>query len=436
MGERPHHQLRSMLKVGFIGFGGGSALIPIMEKELVGKPGGLDQQSFTQHTVIANITPGALPVKLAALSGVQLGGAWSAVLSALIVALPGAIITVGLIALFAMLGPGAVRVIEFASLGITAFIVFLLAHYIARVIRSGGRRAALFATIAIAVFSATGLDRTVGLVAEALHLPGEVALPELSAVTVIVLSLAAIGAVSLVQQLRNSRPEIEHRDAAPVATRRIVLAAAGMLVLTAIGFGVGVLAGEGGLLSLLLLSTVTSFGGGEAYVGVADGFFVAPGLIDSTVFYGQIVPVANALPGPILVKVAAAVAFVAGEGVAGPLLGAVLAGAAYLAAIGACCALALALLGGYDRARRSIFVVNIGTYILPVICGLLLTTAVSMLHTNAVIAERADVPVWAAVLGTLLITGAVALLHRTMHVPDLLVIAACGILTLAVLSAL
>lgn len=423
-----------MLKVGLIGFGGGSALIPVMEKELVGKPGGLSAHDFTQHTVIANITPGALPVKLAALSGVQLRGPVSAVLSALIVALPGTAITIALLALFSMLGPGAVRVIEFASLGISAFIVFLLGHYILKVIRAGGRRAPLLAAIAVLVFAATGLGRTVGLAVEALGLPGEVVIPELSAVAVIVVSLAIIGAVSLVQQLRRRQATGEHRNGAPLPLSRIILAIAGTVLLITVSLTGALIAGQGQLLSLLLLSTVTSFGGGEAYVGVADGFFVASGLIDSTVFYGQIVPVANALPGPILIKIAAAVAFIVGEGTGGLGLGIALAATAYLTAIGACCALALALLGGYDRARRSTFVVNIGAYILPVICGLLLTTAVSMLHTNAVIAEKAEVPVWASVLGTLAITGAVALLHRRWHLPDLLVIAACGALTLAVLS--
>ncbi len=94
-----------MLKVGAIGFGGGSALIPVMERELVTPHGGLDQHTFVQDTVIANITPGALPVKLAALSGIQLGGPVLAVFSGLAVALPGAALTVSLLAVFAAVGP-------------------------------------------------------------------------------------------------------------------------------------------------------------------------------------------------------------------------------------------------------------------------------------------------------------------------------------------
>lgn len=69
-------QLLSMLKVGLIGFGGGSALIPLVDDELVRRRKVLDERTFTRHTVVASITPGALPVKLAGLAGLHTSGAW------------------------------------------------------------------------------------------------------------------------------------------------------------------------------------------------------------------------------------------------------------------------------------------------------------------------------------------------------------------------
>ena len=76
-----------MLKVGVIGFGGGSALIPVLEKELV-DPRRLREDEFVQDTVIANITPGALPVKIAALAGTQLSGSMAAAAGGLAIAVP------------------------------------------------------------------------------------------------------------------------------------------------------------------------------------------------------------------------------------------------------------------------------------------------------------------------------------------------------------
>ena len=174
--------------------------------------------------------------------------------------------------------------------------------------------------------------------------------------------------------------------------------------------------------------------GGEAYVGVADGFFVASGIVDSSVFYGQIVPVANALPGPILVKIAAGVSYTVGLESGSVIAGVALAAAALLLTVGSCCAIALMLLAGYDRARDSIFVRNIAAYILPVICGLLASTSVSLLHASADIAEGAGVPpVW-AVVGSVLLAFVVPVIHRVAKVPDIVLILVFGGASLALLS--
>ena len=50
-------------------------------------------------------------------------------------------------------------------------------------------------------------------------------------------------------------------------------------------------------------STLLSFGGGDAYLTVAEGFFVHSGLVDAEFFYAKLVMVANLLPGSILCKI-------------------------------------------------------------------------------------------------------------------------------------
>ncbi|MDR1519587.1 MAG: chromate transporter, partial [Planctomycetota bacterium] len=49
----------SFLKIGCVGFGGGSALIPIVRNELVAERQWLSDDEYLKHTLIANITPGA-----------------------------------------------------------------------------------------------------------------------------------------------------------------------------------------------------------------------------------------------------------------------------------------------------------------------------------------------------------------------------------------
>ena len=53
--------IRSMFWIGCIGFGGGSALIPVIEKEIADRQGIDEKQNIDKDVVVASITPGALP---------------------------------------------------------------------------------------------------------------------------------------------------------------------------------------------------------------------------------------------------------------------------------------------------------------------------------------------------------------------------------------
>ena len=132
----------SFLKIGVIGFGGGSALIPVMERELAQGQTELSREDFLRHTVVANITPGALPVKLGATCGLQLSGVAGAAAGALLVSLPGTLICLLLLNLFTLAGETAIRFISYASVGISVYIVFLLAQYTWKVLQSGKRSVA------------------------------------------------------------------------------------------------------------------------------------------------------------------------------------------------------------------------------------------------------------------------------------------------------
>ncbi len=423
-----------MLKVGMIGFGGGSALIPVLEKELVGRKA-LIEPVFVQDTVIANISPGALPVKIGALSGLQLGGPWLAFGSALAVAFPGAAAAVAILAFFAFLGEGAVRVIEYASLGIAAFIVFLLGAYIMKVLVNGAGRRRQYVAIALVSFALTGADRTRNLIGMGVSLDSVPQLPQISALGLIVVALLAIAVLSLVQlRTASTTHPPRRRSRAPRGVGTAILLPLVTAVVVALAvwlYDQGDRTGE--LMALVATSTLSSFGGGEAYVGVADGFFVTSGFVTSDAFYGQIVPVANALPGPILVKIAAGIGYSHGAALGGTWLGIAQASAAFLITIGASAAVALGILAGYERASHSVFIQNIGHYILPVICGLLMSTSVSMLISNAEIGMAAGLPAAAVIIASLALTATVWLLHHHWRVPDVVLLAGAGALSLTAL---
>lgn len=419
----------SMLRVGTIGFGGGSALIPVIEKEVVHRRGLLDDPTFTAHTVIANVTPGALPVKLGALAGSVTSGARASMAAAFAVALPGSLATVGLLASFAAIGAGAIRYVEFAAVGITAFILVLLAHYIGKVLRHATHRRIAWGVL-LASFLATGANKAIAVVSHLLGVHIGWRLPSISALTLIITAIAAIGLSTLIwPRSGESAPAVSTTPGR--GTRR---ATAWFAAVTLGGIGAGwLLGGTAGLrfLGLIAGSAITSFGGGEAYVGVADGFFVRSGLVPSAEFYGQLVPVANALPGPILVKVASGLGFAFGSAQGGALAGIGFAIAAFAASTASCSAVCLVVLSAYDRFAQSLFMQRLGAFILPVICGLLVTTSCAMVVANAEIAERAQIAPTPVAWGSVLGAAALWWLHRRFGLHDLVLLALAGGASLA-----
>jgi chromate transporter len=118
--------LMSMLKVGCIGFGGGNALIPVIEKEIVKEQKLVSQEEYNKFVVVSNITPGALPVEMAVALGKAIAGIPGMLLAPICIALPGGLATLLLIIAFA----------KFSHIGIAAYILYMLFLYNKKVIDS------------------------------------------------------------------------------------------------------------------------------------------------------------------------------------------------------------------------------------------------------------------------------------------------------------
>lgn len=474
--------LQSFLKIGAIGFGGGSALIPVVEAEVVELRGYLTQQRYAEHTILSNITPGALPVKLGMLAGRDMAGVPGMLAGAYAVALPGTVLTVLLLSLMSALGQGAVRQIEYASVGISAFILFLLAEYIHKVLRSSKKAQFLLPALCLMLFAAAAtcgkeLRALLTLLLGAHPLWSGAPLLDLSTIDLLVLAffvilftggrirsgrMAFAAAASLLYVLLFGKGRLlgfagsgllqllllalgifmTARDArgSVHALRRVeggalcrqVLAFVGLIALCALpayllGFSPAPLLTDGAF------SVVTSFGGGEAYLTVADGLFVATGQVDASVFYGQIVPVANALPGPILVKMLAGIGYMLGFSAGGPTQG--YAGALLGLAIGVGCTCAICLLAGavYQRFAGLAVFEALRLWILPVICGLLLSTMLSMLGEMLKVSDAAGAP-HAATLPVVCVLLLAAYLGKKRGIRDVLLILGSAAATIALLN--
>ncbi|MBR1567905.1 MAG: chromate transporter, partial [Lachnospiraceae bacterium] len=120
----------SMLKVGCIGFGGGSALIPVLQKEAVQDKGLITEEELDSNIVAASITPGALPVEMASGIGKKVGGFWGMYAGAAAMAFPGSFFVMLFLIFTSLLGPKILSQVNFASIGITTYIILILAEYI------------------------------------------------------------------------------------------------------------------------------------------------------------------------------------------------------------------------------------------------------------------------------------------------------------------
>lgn len=429
--------LASMVRVGLIGFGGGSALIPLMEDELVARRRILDRATFSRHIVVASITPGALPVKLGGLAGTTVGGAWLCLTMATLVSLPGTAATVGILSAVRSGGQGVIRYVELASVGVTVFIIALLVHYVGKVLTSEGSGWLVAAGIATLSFLATGAADAAEFIGHLIGRQWQPSVPRLTAVQLVASALVIIALRAALRRGHPARlPAIGHDGGLGAAavlrsTALLLSVAAGATAAAALVGGKEALA----LMALVALSTLTSFGGGEAYVGVADGFFVGGGHLSADVFYSQVVPVANALPGPILVKIAAGVGYGATAPTQGATAAWVVAAAGALLAVTVGTAVAVLVLGAYHRAQRSAVVRDIGLYILPVICGLLITTSLSMLNAGADVSIRAGVQPWLTLWLSLAATVLVTWLRHRRSVHDAVLILLCGAASLAAMTA-
>ncbi|MBR6800033.1 MAG: chromate transporter, partial [Firmicutes bacterium] len=122
--------LTSFLKIGAIGFGGGTSLIPVIENEMVDSKKLLTKEEYDSAVIAASITPGALPVEISAYVGRDIGGIRGMLLAPACMIIPGVLLTVIMLATMDSLDAEVIRQIEIISIGITAFIFSMMTKYI------------------------------------------------------------------------------------------------------------------------------------------------------------------------------------------------------------------------------------------------------------------------------------------------------------------
>ena len=463
------------LKIGIIGFGGGAALIPVIENELVGKKKWIEKEAFDFFVVISSISPASLPVSLCAI--------WNnkfSLLSAYAYALPGPLLFLIIATGFSLIGEAGVRYIGFASVGIIVFILLILCSFIRKnyvqgaktmkkqyllvmvasfLLTSGNSVRRLLATLlpfqinGAAVFSISMMDlifilffmvffisdskRKFGIAA---LLSGLYALArgQISILNDWNLGLAAIMVILAVMSVlydvvsKSDETNKTAFDYQPLKSLSLFLLIAAILTLATF-----LLSGHVGTWEFAVRvvgSALTSFGGGEAYISVADAVFVQSDLIAADIYYSQIIGIASAMPGPFIMSVVAGIGFVYGSNLGGFLWGWIFGLLGIALAVTATAFGSLILFACFEKFKESYRLLMIIKYIIPLVCGMLISISFTLLHQASLVLIHEGVRPWLSILILVTLFSLMLLLRKKIKINDIILLVVCSFGTLITLS--
>ncbi len=436
--------LSTTLKIGLIGFGGGSALIPAIQKNVVEDKGLVTPEEYEEDVMIASVTPGALPVEISGCIGKRIGGWKGMLLGAMGMAFPGVFLTLLLLSFISYVNEAVLQQIQFIAVGITAFIACLLTDYVKGTIVKADVKADVKAqrwqnvVIIVLVFGLT-CGKNIYRIFDLEGRPA-VSLSNIqifgAAFFILLLAQCRQSIVKLCKKQATVREgqtpaqerqipdreelpsvqekQIPDREELPSVQEKQTLDQEGqafarekqmktgknisgnsvkqmwseltaLAILLAATGGVAFLATSQSLTYLWngFLSSVMSFGGGDAYLTVAEGLFVETALVTEEEFYGQLVPLVNVLPGSILCKTLSGIGFYLGLNRTGSLLAAYAVAAAGFACsiFGSCGVVSVA--GCFYKSFEDLLLFRgIRRWIRPIVAGLMLNVILALVYQN------------------------------------------------------
>ena len=150
-------------------------------------------------------------------------------------------------------------------------------------------------------------------------------------------------------------------------------------------------------------SSIISFGGGDAYLTVADGMFVANGYISESDFYGRLVTIVNVLPGSILCKTLSGIGFYMGYDYGGIAAGLAVALAGFVCSVvGSCSVISLVQYFWQVFEKVRVFTL-LKAWVKAIISGLLGSVILALVYTCQNVGKNYDCPQGAILIELLII---------------------------------
>ena len=411
----------TMLKIGCIGFGGGNALIPVMQQKLVEQEKFVSAEDFEEDVMVASVTPGALPVEIAGGIGSRLYGWQGMLLGAIGMAFPGVLLTLVFLAGMSGMSESVARQIHFLTIGISAYIICLLIDYVVTTLRraSGISEMAQIWLVLSVVFLLTcgktlyrlfGVEGTPMFAIATIHIfvvalflifflhGTRTALKLAVAAILSILYVLCVGkgsvfpcvvfyvvggcifALSLYVLTKSILRENSCRILSLSDTRIELTALFCSVILFAIP-SINISWQALPYIGSGILSSLISFGGGDSYLTVADGLFVETLLVSEEEFYGVIVPLVNLLPGSILCKTLTGIGYYIGYDATRSLPAAIcIAWSGFMASITASCGV-FSLVRCLYRHFQKLEIFHVVRHVIrPIVSGILVTVALALIY--------------------------------------------------------
>ena len=125
----------SFFKIGAVTFGGGYAMIPLIEKEIITKKKWIDEGELLEIIAIAQMTPGVIAINTATFVGRKSAGVKGAIIASVAVTLP-SLFVISFIVTF-LSGTFDTVLAKKLLTGVRAGLLALMAHSLLRLFRSG-----------------------------------------------------------------------------------------------------------------------------------------------------------------------------------------------------------------------------------------------------------------------------------------------------------
>ncbi len=468
----------SMMKIGVIGFGGGNALIPVIQQEVVEENKYITQEEYEKDIVAATLTPGALPVEIASGVGKQMCGVRGMILGGVLMAFPGALITVLLMAGMSMVSDTVLSQIQYASVGITAFIMCLLTEYIRGtfeqykgrpktvgkalliciavfLLTAGKNLYRIFQIDAMPIFSISTIDMLAiaffGILISDCKFTWRNLLPAgiISGIYLLCIGKAGVidneivtwtvRVVMVVLSIYSLRKSHDKKKKQKMVLLPLVKETSVWVLFALIcSIPAMLVVGKETVLFVIkgLFSSLISFGGGDAYLTIADGLFV-PNYISETSFYNNLVLLVNVLPGSILCKTLSGVGYAYGTTVAGGQLpGFMMALSGFACSVAASCGVFGIIYHLYEYLESIEIFINIKKSIKVIVSGMLMTVMSGLIYSCMTIGDNPAYPWFTILIMVFVIYGLNVFLYRKAKCKNIILIGVSLVLSMGICNAM